>query len=111
FFTREFPLFFYDYQKQLLLSFLVFALCAIVGAFSAASEGSFVRMIMGDAYVNMTLENIANDDPMAVYKKMGQMDMFMGITLNNIKVALYAFVLGVFLGIGTIFMLMQNAVM
>ncbi|HET8810871.1 MAG TPA: stage II sporulation protein M [Flavobacteriaceae bacterium] len=111
FFTQEFPLFFYNYQKQLLISFFVFALFSAVGAFSAANDGAFVRAIMGDAYVNMTLENIANNDPMAVYKKMGEMNMFMGITINNIKVALFAFVLGIFLGIGTLFMLMKNAVM
>ena len=111
FFTQEFPLFFYNYQKQLLVSFFVFALFSAVGAFSAANDGAFVRAIMGDAYVNMTLENIANNDPMAVYKKMGEMNMFLGITVNNIKVALFAFVLGIFLGVGTLYMLMQNAVM
>lgn len=111
FFTKEFPLFFYDYQKQLLISFFTFALFSIVGAFSAANDGTFVRSILGDAYVNMTLENIANNDPMAVYKEMGEMNMFLGITVNNIKVALYAFVFGIFLGIGTLYMLMQNAVM
>ena len=111
FFTEEFPTEFYNYQKQLLLAFVVFVIFAAVGAFSAASDGAFVRSIMGDAYVNMTLENIANEDPMAVYKQMGEMDMFLGITVNNIKVALYAFVFGIFLGLGTIFMIMQNAIM
>ena len=111
FFTKEFPLEFYKYQKQLLLAFAVFTLFSVVGAFSAASDGAFVRMILGDAYVNMTLENIANDDPMAVYKQMGEMDMFLGITINNIRVSLYAFVLGIFLGLGTIYIIMQNAIM
>ena len=111
FFTKEFPLEFYKYQKQLLLAFAVFTLFSVVGAFSAASDGAFVRLILGDAYVNMTLENIANDDPMAVYKQMGEMDMFLGITINNIRVSLYAFVLGIFLGLGTIYIIMQNAIM
>jgi len=111
FFTKEFPAEFLTYQKQLLLAFLVFSLFAIVGAFSASSDGTFVRMIMGDAYVNMTLENIAKDDPMAVYKKMGEMDMFLGITVNNIRVSLYAFVMGIFLGLGTLVVIMQNAIM
>lgn len=111
FFTREFPKEFYHYRRQLLLAFLIFALFAAAGAFSAASDGAFVRSIMGDAYVNMTLENISQDDPMAVYKQMGEVDMFLGITINNIRVALYAFVFGVFLGLGTVFMIMQNAVM
>lgn len=111
FFTSEFPQEFYFHQKQLLLAFIIFALFAAVGSFSAANDGSFVRAILGDAYVNMTLENIQNKDPMAVYKEMEEIDMFLGITLNNIRVALMAFVFGVFFGLGTIFLIMQNAVM
>jgi uncharacterized membrane protein SpoIIM required for sporulation len=111
FFVKDFPLEFYKYQKQLLISFLVFALFCVVGAFSAANESEFVRAIMGDRYVNMTLQNIENDDPMAVYKDMNEMNMFLGITINNVKVAFYAFVFGVLLGIGTLFVLMQNGIM
>jgi len=66
---------------------------------------------MGDAYVNMTLENIANDDPMAVYKKASETDMFLGITINNIRVSLMAFSFGVLAGVGTVFLIMQNAIM
>lgn len=111
FYTREFPREFYKYQKQLLLAFTVFLLFSAVGAFSAASDGAFVRSILGDAYINMTLQNIANEDPMAVYKQAGELDMFLGITINNIKVSLYAFVMGIFLGLGTVFIVMQNAIM
>lgn len=110
FFTKEFPLEFHKHQKQLLLSFLIFLGFTIIGAFSAASDSAFVRSILGDAYVNMTLENIANNDPMAVYKKIAETDMFLGITINNIRVSLMAFSLGVLAGIGTVFMLMQNAI-
>ncbi|MGB7843206.1 MAG: stage II sporulation protein M [Salinimicrobium sp.] len=111
FFTLDFPREFYKHQRQLLLAFLVFALFSAVGSFSAATDGSFVRSIMGDAYVNMTLENISKNDPMAVYKKAKEMDMFLGITINNVRVALLTFVFGVLLGIGTLYLLMQNAVM
>ena len=111
FFTKEFPSQFYKHQKQLLLSFLIFAVFSIIGAYSAATDVSFIRAILGDAYVNMTLENIANDDPMAVYKKASEADMFLGITINNIKVSLMAFSLGVMAGVGTVFLIMQNAIM
>lgn len=111
FFTKEFPSQFHKHQKQLLLSFMIFAGFCIVGAYSAATDAAFVRSIMGDAYVNMTLENIANNDPMAVYKKIAETDMFLGITINNIKVSLMAFSFGVLAGLGTVFLLMQNAVM
>ena len=111
FYTKEFPLFISQYHKQLLFSFCVFLLFAIIGAFSAATDGDFVRLIMGDGYVNMTLSNIEKGDPMAVYKQMGSLDMFLGITINNIKVALMAFAFGCLLSIGTVYILMQNAIM
>ena len=111
FFTTDFPKEFYAYRQQLLLAFLLFILFGAIGSFSAATDERFVRSILGDAYVNMTLDNIANKDPMAVYKQMNELDMFLGITINNIRVALYAFVFGVMFGLGTIFIIMQNAIM
>jgi len=111
FYTKEFPLFFSQYHKQLLMVFITFLLFSIVGAYSAATDSNFVRLILGDGYVNMTLENIENKDPMAVYKEMGELDMFLGITINNIKVALTAFAFGMFFSLGTIFIIMRNAIM
>jgi len=111
FFKTEFPLEFYQHQKQLLIAFSVFLFFAMVGAFSAANDVDFVRVILGDSYVNMTLENISKGDPMAVYKKQAEMDMFLGITINNIRVAMMAFVLGILFSIGTLFVMMQNGIM
>ncbi|MEX0272777.1 MAG: stage II sporulation protein M, partial [Flavobacteriaceae bacterium] len=111
FWKTEFPAMFHRYHRELLISFLVFSFFVLVGAFSTANEGDFVRSILGDAYVNMTLENIGKGDPMAVYKQMGEFNMFLGITINNIRVALFAFALGIFLGIGTLVILMHNGIM
>ncbi len=111
FYVYEFPKMFYRHQMQLLLSFIIFSVFMAVGVFSASSEGAFVRAILGDGYINMTLENIANKDPMAVYKQMGEIDMFLGITVNNIRVALMAYTLGILAGLGTVYVLMQNAIM
>lgn len=111
FYTKEFPLFFSQYHKQLLVSFIVFLLFSVIGAYSAASDGSFVRLILGDGYVNMTMANIEKGDPMAVYKEMGAVNMFLGITINNIRVALMAFSFGLFLSVGTVYILMKNAIM
>lgn len=111
FFKTEFPSMFYQHHRELLIAFLTFALFVIVGAFSAASEGDFVRSILGDGYVNMTLENIEKGDPMAVYKEQGEFNMFLGITINNIKVALFAFAYGIMFGIGTLYIMMRNGIM
>ena len=111
FFTEEFPVLMFKYQKQLLLSFITFLIFCIIGAYSAATDGAYVRSILGDGYVNMTLENIQNNDPMRVYKEMTEVEMFMGITVNNIRVALMAFILGILFSIGSLYMMMQNGVM
>jgi len=111
FFKEEFPLEFYNFQKQLLIAFLVFAFFTVVGMFSASQDGNFVRLILGDAYVNMTLENIDKGDPMAVYKKASEVKMFLGITINNIKVAMFALLLGLLFSVGTLYIMMQNGIM
>ena len=111
FWTDELPRLLYEERGMLLLSFGVFVLSMLIGAFSGAGDADFARSIMGDAYVDMTIENIQNGDPMAVYKQAGEFDMFLGITLNNIQVALRTFVMGVFFALGSISILVQNGIM
>ena len=111
FFKEEFPLQFYNHHKQLLIAFLVFSFFMVVGMYSASQDGNFVRLILGDAYVNMTLENIEKGDPMAVYKKANETKMFLGITINNIRVAMYALLLGLLFSVGTLYIMMQNGIM
>lgn len=109
--TREVPLVMYGAQKELLCSFLIFAVSVLIGAFSSANDPDFVRLILGDYYVDMTLENIRKQDPMAVYKDMHEGIMFLGITINNIWVSFYAFIYGLFTSIATGYVLMQNGIM
>ena len=111
FYTKDFPLMFYKYQKQLLIAFLIFAFFTLVGMYSTYSDIDFVRLILGDGYVNSTLDNIKKQDPMAVYKQQNEIDMFLGITVNNIKVALIAFVFGIFFSIGSLYIMMKNGIM
>ena len=111
FWRDEFPLFFYKYHKTLLYSFLIFMSAVLIGVVSTLNDDSFLRLILGDAYVNMTIENIENGEPMAVYKSGSQVGTFLGITINNIRVAIVAFVFGVFFSVGTIWVLFSNGIM
>ncbi len=111
FWRYELPKVMYESRRQLLYSFLVFLTACLIGAVSAAHDESFVRLILGDSYVNMTLENIEKGDPMAVYKSMGRSDMFFAITVNNIRVSFMAFSMGILLSLGTGFVLLQNGIM
>ena len=110
FFVDYVPTLAYKYRKLIYFSFILFFFFALVGALSAYYEPRYVRAIMGDMYVNMTLENIENGDPMAVYKQGSNWASAIGITFNNIKVAFYCFLFGITAGVKTFSMALQNGV-
>ena len=76
FWTQEVPQTMHDARKELLVSFLIFAASVVIGIISAWNDPNFVRLILGNGYVDMTLENIANGEPMAVYNGSEEMPMF-----------------------------------
>lgn len=107
----ELPLLFAKYHRQLLYSFIFFFVFCLMGALSAKYDNNFVRLIMGDSYVNMTNENIAKGDPFGVFKNQDSFMMFFQIVKNNITVTVVNFVAGAFFSVGTLFILMRNAIM
>lgn len=111
FWKYELPLTMYHARRELLVAFVLFMIAMTIGVFSTKNDPGFARQILGDSYVNMTLENIKKDDPLAVYKKSKEMDMFLGITINNVRVAFITFVLGVLAGIGSGAFLLYNGIM
>lgn len=111
FWTQEIPKVVYEARGALFMSLAIFVLSALIGVVSTANDETFSRLILGDFYVDMTLDNINAGDPMAVYKEMHQTDMFIGITVNNVRVSLFAFALGALASLGTIWMLISNGVM
>ncbi|WP_167605438.1 stage II sporulation protein M [Maribellus sediminis] len=111
FWKTDYPLLFWENRKYFWYAFTVFIVSALIGAFSTAVDVDFPRLILGDHYVNMTLENISNGDPLAVYKQANEMNMFLGITINNIRVAFFAFVAGVFFSFGSGYILLRNGIM
>ncbi|WP_282051130.1 stage II sporulation protein M [Maribacter aquivivus] len=111
FWVTEFPLFFKQYHTTLGIAFLIFIIASAIGSLSALNDATFVRLILGDVYVNETLNNIANGDPAAIYKGGSEIGSFLGITINNIRVAFLAFAFGVITSIGTGYILFSNGVM
>jgi uncharacterized membrane protein SpoIIM required for sporulation len=111
FWQTELPLIFLQHRKQVFYALAFFLVSCAIGALSAKYDDTFVRLIMGDAYVNMTNENIAKGDPFGVYKQSNELMMFMQIGFNNIFVALYTFVLGIIFSFGSIVSLFRNGIM
>jgi uncharacterized membrane protein SpoIIM required for sporulation len=110
FWRIEVPSVMYQCRKELLYSFLIFVISAFIGVFSAVNDDTYARLVLGNYYVDMTLENIEKGDPMAVYKQAAESDMFWGITINNVRVSFYAFISGMFTSIATAYLLIQNAI-
>ena len=111
FWTHEVPLVMYEERKLLLVSFLIFLVSTFIGVLSQSLDDNFCRIILGDYYVDMTLDNIANGKPMAVYDGGNEMQMFLGITLTNVRVSFFEFISGIFTSIATGFLIFQNSVM
>jgi uncharacterized membrane protein SpoIIM required for sporulation len=111
FWKYEAPLIFYKHKREIFISLTIFVVALLIGIVSSAGDSGFVRLIMGDSYVNMTLENIDKGDPMAVYKQMNGIDMFLGITFNNIRVSFIAFMFGLLISFGSAWILLSNGIM
>lgn len=111
FWTTELPLIMYKHRKCMLYSFLTLFVGVLLGVFSQSQDSSFADNILGPDYVNMTIDNIESGDPMAVYKSSDEAPMFFMISTNNIRVAFIAFIFGIFLSVGTAYILFSNGVM
>ncbi len=111
FYRKTLPTEIYRSRKAFMTSFIVFAVAVVIGVVSSANVDNFANIVLGDDYVSMTQDNINDGDPMAVYKGDSQGNMFMRITLNNIRVSFLCFVLGLLGSFGTIFVLLSNGIM
>lgn len=111
FWKYEVPMIMFESRIKLLYAFLIFAIAIVIGVVSQQVDDTFARTILGDGYVNMTLENMKEGDVLAVYGRDNQMDSFFAITFNNVRVSFTAFAAGLLLSLGTGFMLFQNGVM
>ena len=105
------PLEIYRARKNLLFAFVVFAIWAAIGAISTHYDPDFTANVIGADYVKMTEENIAKGNPLKVYETDSNLGMFIDITTNNLRVAFYTFIFGIFFTIGSHIFLFQNSIM
>lgn len=111
FFKTEVPLLMIQYRRFLIFAFALFFLFLGIGVLSAHYDEDYARLIMGDGYINMTLENIEKGNPIAVYGQGAEWAGFVSITMNNLQVGMMFFVNGIFLGIGTLYYFFRNVIM
>lgn len=111
FWTTDLPILVYESKVAFRISFGVFMAALLIGVISSINDPNFAQAILGESYIDMTIENIESGDPMAVYKSKGKTSMSIGITLNNIFVAFRTFILGAFFMVGSIGILLYNGIM
>lgn len=111
FWQYELPLIFGKYHRIYLFTLGFFIMCVCMGIFSSMHDQSFIRSVLGDTYVDMTEDNIDKGDPFGVYKNSNELGMFIHIAANNIRVALLTFIVGLFAGVGTLYLLFSNGLM
>ncbi|MBS1746444.1 MAG: stage II sporulation protein M [Bacteroidetes bacterium] len=111
FFKYTLPLIIAKHHRVLLVSFCLFVLFVSIGFFSARNDENFVRQILGDDYVDMTLQNIKDGHPFGVYGYGNEFLSFLYIFINNVYVSLLEFGGGILFGYTTVTGLMYNSVM
>ena len=111
FWNQTIPLSLYRARKNLLMAFLFFSAAILLGAISQHFDSSFAEIVLGKSYLSDTEARIAAGNPMGIYGESESVSMFLRITVNNIQVAILAFVLGIFYSFGSYYILLSNGVM
>jgi uncharacterized membrane protein SpoIIM required for sporulation len=125
FWRKDLPLALAGVRTEMLISFIIFFVSVLIGVVSViydTGEYEFARGILGNGYVEMTLRNIKNGNPMGVYQETEPLQMFLMIAYNNIRVAFVTFVWGwtikiagipsfLLMSIGSAYVLFVNGVM
>jgi len=114
FWKTELPLVIRKNHKTFLFTFIVFAVCFLTGIFSSMKDYEFIKGVMGEDYVIMTEENIANGDPFGIYKTTsegGYFSNFIRLFYHNVRIDFWMFICGLLAGVITMFLLFYNSVM
>lgn len=111
FWKYSMPLTIRKHHWVLLFALVIFLVFFAVAFFTSAADQTILNDVLTDDYVTMTKENIRNGNPFGVYENENPFVMWLRIGINNIRVALWAFVSGLLLGIPTLYILVSNSFM
>ena len=103
FWKYDLPLTIKKHHGVLLFSLIVFIIFFAIGFFTSQKDDEVARSFFGDSYVETTQHNIDKGNPFGIYESGNSLLSWLGIMINNIKVALLMFVSGIFCGIPTLY--------
>jgi len=111
FWTIELPLELYRSKKYMGFALISFLAYIALGWISSSVYPDFTATVLGEGYVEMTMENIEQGNPLGVYEGSSSFMMFIQITGNNLMVSILTFFAGILFTLGTQVMLFGNGVM
>jgi uncharacterized membrane protein SpoIIM required for sporulation len=110
FFKYDVPQTVMKHHKKILLALIVFFIFFFIGFFSSLKDDGFVRLVLGDSYVEMTEQNIEEGNPFNVYADSNPFFMWVRIMINNIMVSFSYFFRGILFGIPSIAALAKESI-
>lgn len=111
FWKYDLPLTIRKHHQVVLFAFIFFGVFFIIGYFTSAKDEGVARGIFGNTYVDQTQENIAKGNPFGIYEHGNAFLSWISLMIHNIRVSLLMFVSGIFCGIPSLYLSIQNAVM
>jgi len=110
FWKYDLPLTLRKYHRIIFFMFILFCIFFMVGFFSSRFDENFVRQMLGDDYVDKTVQNIEEGNPFGIYQSGSSFLSWMGIMINNIIVALVYFSQGIIFGFFTVKSMVTEAI-
>lgn len=110
FWTQEVPMAVGKHIRLLAVAAGVFFVAFLIGWLSQLQDPDFIRFTLSDKYVNMTEENIKDGDPMGVYNSGSRFSLFVMIMVNNVRVMLVYFMLGLLFGVGALWRIFSEGI-
>lgn len=111
FWKYELPLTIQKHHKTVLFAFVLFVVFFLLGFFVSREDIEVARNFFGNGYVNETIENIEKGNPFGIYEGGNPLLMWLGIMVNNLRVAFIFFASGIFCGIPTMYKLAETGAM
>ena len=111
FWKYDLPLTIRKRHGMILFAFLLFLLFFAIGYFTSGKDEEVTRNILGNGYVDKTIENIEKGNPFGVYEHGHPFYDWILLMVNNMYVMIQGYIAGIFCGLPSIYILSQNAAM
>jgi uncharacterized membrane protein SpoIIM required for sporulation len=106
----DLPLTIRKYHRVIFFMVILFCVFFMVGFFSSRYDENFVRQMLGNTYVDKTIQNIEEGNPFGVYQHGNSFLSWMAIMINNIIVSLVYFSQGIVFGFFTVKSMVTEAI-